>query len=104
MINPELAALIFFLSNLFAPLLAIRAGRAWPRVRIAFHLLAIAWVILSVYMYDKATFVAHPERPDDSYEPDEMEQFMFIIPIFFQQVIIVLAYVIRWVRFGWRTT
>ncbi len=95
MINPELAFVIFVASNFAAPLLAFIAGRRWPHRRMTFHFLAVIWIVLSVYVCHKVTFTPDRAAVDDSYEPEEVIQFLVVGAVFLQQMIILAAYLIR---------
>jgi hypothetical protein len=95
MIKPELAFLIFVTSNFAAPLLAFIAGRRWPHRRMAFHFLAAIWIVLSVYVCHKVTFTPDRAAVGDSYEPDEVIQFLVVGAVFLQQIIILAAYLVR---------
>ncbi|MGR9465902.1 hypothetical protein [Rhizobium leguminosarum] len=92
MIEPELAFAIFFTSNLAAPLLAFVAGRIWPHWRKTLHFFAVIWVVLSVYLCDRVTFTPDITTVDDSYEPDEVNQFLVVVAVLLQQVIILATY------------
>jgi hypothetical protein len=83
MIKPELAFVIFVASNFAAPLLAFIAGRRWPHRRMAFHFLAVIWIVLSVYVCHKVTFTPDRAAVDDSYEPEEVIQFLVVGAVFF---------------------
>ncbi|MDR9805534.1 hypothetical protein [Rhizobium hidalgonense] len=92
MISPEVGFIIFFTSNLTAPLLAFFAGRIWPGRRMALHILAVIWIVLSVYLCERLTFTPDTSTVDDSYEPDEMLQFEVVVMILLQQLVILAAY------------
>jgi len=92
MIKPELAFVIFFTSNLAAPLLAFIAGRIWPRRRKALHLLAVIWIVLSVDLCDRVTFIPDTTAVGDSYERGEVGQFLVVVAILLQQLVILATY------------
>jgi hypothetical protein len=96
MITPELGFLIFVTSNLAAPLLAFIAGRTWPHRRTAFHFLAVIWIVLSAYLCHKVTFTPDMTAVEDSYEPEDVMQFLVVVAVFLQQVIILTAYMVRY--------
>ena len=96
MIKPELGFLIFFTINLAAPFLAFIAGRRWPHRRMAFHFLAVIWIVLSAYLCHKVTFTPDMTAVDDSYEPEEVMQFLVVVAVFFQQLLILAAYLVRY--------
>ncbi|MGO8149671.1 hypothetical protein AB9F36_07625 [Rhizobium leguminosarum] len=91
MIKPELALAIFFTSNLAAPLLAFIAGHTWPRCRKTLHILAVIWIVVSVYVCDRVTFTPDiTDVGDDSY--DGLDQFIVVVAIFLQQLAILATY------------
>ncbi len=92
MIKPELAFAIIFSSNFAAPLLAFIAGRTWPRCRKTLHFLAIIWIVLSVYLCHIVTFTPDIADVGDSYEPDEVNQFLVVVAVFLQQLVILVTY------------
>jgi len=92
MIKPELAFVIIFTSNFAAPLLAFIAGRKWPSCRKTLHFLALVWIVLSVYVCDRVTFTPAMTTVDDSYEPDEVKQFLAIVAVLLQQLAILVTY------------
>ncbi|MGO7689988.1 hypothetical protein ACC696_35840 [Rhizobium ruizarguesonis] len=91
MIKPELAFAIILTSNFAAPIVAFIAGRTWPRCRTTLHLLAVIWIVLSVYVCDRVTVTSDiADVGDDSY--DGLDQFMVLIAIFLQQLAILVTY------------
>ncbi|MGR9156236.1 hypothetical protein [Rhizobium leguminosarum] len=93
MIKPELPFAIILMSNFAAPVVAFIAGRTWPRCRKTLHSLAVIWIILSVYVCDRVTFTPGiADVGDDSYEPGEVSQFVFVAAVLLQQLIILAAY------------
>ncbi|TBC89994.1 hypothetical protein ELH21_31090 (plasmid) [Rhizobium leguminosarum] len=92
MIKPELAFAIIFTSNFAAPLLAFVAGRTWPHYRKTLHFFAVIWIVLSEYICDRVTFTPEITNVGDSYEPDEVNQFLVVVAILLQQLIILATY------------
>ena len=89
-IKPELAFAIIMMSNFAAPIGAFIAGRTWPLCRKTLHLLAVIWVVLSVYVCDRMTFTPNITTVDDSY--DGLDQFIVVIAILLQQLAILVTY------------
>ncbi len=92
MIKPELAFAIFFTSNLAVPLLAFIAGRTWPHWRKTLHFLAVIWIVLSAYLCDRVTFTPDVTTVGDTYEPDEVNQFLVVVAVLLEQLLILAAY------------
>ncbi|WFT86829.1 hypothetical protein [Rhizobium leguminosarum] len=96
MIKPELAFAIIFMSNFAAPLVAFVAGHTWPRCRKTLHILAVIWIVLSVYVCDRVTFTPDiTDVGDDSY--GGLDQFIVVVAIFLQQLAILMTYLARYV-------
>ncbi|WP_064709071.1 hypothetical protein [Rhizobium bangladeshense] len=90
MIRPELAFAVIMMSNFAAPIAAFIAGRRWPRWRKILHSLALIWIVLSVYVCHRVTFTPDIGDVGDSY--NGLDQFIVVVAIFLQQLIIPATY------------
>ncbi|MBX5155007.1 hypothetical protein CO660_03645 [Rhizobium sp. L9] len=90
MIRPELAFAIIMMSNFAAPITAFLAGRTWPRCWKTLHILAVIWIVLSVYVCHRVTFTPDIRDVGDSY--NGLDQFIVVVAIFLQQLIILATY------------
>lgn len=104
MIGLELAFVIFFVSNLVAPALAFIAGRKWPGRRRMFHCLAMLWIVISIFICHKVTttpaMIAAASSNPDGEDYEGLGQFVMLLLILLQQVLMLGAYMAWYALFG----